>query len=340
MERFCSNPFRRLEIDHAGNARTCCHAWMPHSIGNVLKNSFFDVWNSETARRIRASIQDQTFAFCNRDICTPLVAGTVEREAVDEKYGEIRERRRTTLDRGPELFALNYDYTCNLFCRSCRPAPRRMDCAATGRLMEMQSRLVDSAFFSHARRLVITGAGEPFASEVFLHLLSTLRRERFPKIKITLRSNGNLLTPQNWERITNAHFAIDEISISIDAAEAKTYRHLRRGGDFRVLTENLSFLQKVKREKPFRLRFNFVVQSANFREMEKFVEMGKRFGCDRVTFSKLYKTRALTNREYRRAAIHLPGHPQHDALKHLLRSDLFADPVVYLGNLSSLQPRD
>ncbi len=79
-----------------------------------------------------------------------------------------------------------------------------------------------------------------------MDLFTKINEARHPSLRIDLRTNGVLLTPENWERIESVHYAVDAILISIDAATESTYRLLRRGGDFNRLLKNLEFVRELK----------------------------------------------------------------------------------------------
>jgi MoaA/NifB/PqqE/SkfB family radical SAM enzyme len=203
-------------------------------------------------------------------------------------------------------------------------------------LKKFQDSLLRSNTFKNVRRIAVTGSGDPFASKVFMDLLNKIDKNRYPNLKISLRTNGVLLTPSKWELLDNVHYAIDSISISIDAATEKTYRTLRRGGDFHKLMSNLRFLKKLKRNKRIKVGVNFVAQLANYKEMPRFVKLAKTFDCDEVAFTQLMNRGTYSPAEYLKAAVHKPTHEQHQHLIKIINKSIFRDPIVSLGNLSNL----
>ncbi|BCS88387.1 radical SAM protein [Pseudodesulfovibrio sediminis] len=52
--RFCSDPWTKLLIDLDGTANLCCGG--PTNIGNLLDQSFDELWNCEKAQKIRATV--------------------------------------------------------------------------------------------------------------------------------------------------------------------------------------------------------------------------------------------------------------------------------------------
>lgn len=336
MKRFCSHPFNRAHLSKNGDVYTCCAAWLGLPIGSIFRQSFSKAWNSPAAQKIRASILDESFRYCKEEKCPRMVSGRLEKEAGRADFSHIIQEKRVTLDKGPQLLSLNYDPSCNLHCESCRNRVKVLDKEQEEGLLRFQDSLIASDLFDSVRRLTVSGAGEVFASRVLLSLLAKIKQGEHPGLKITLRTNGLLLTPQNWQRLKNVHYAVDLISISIDAAAEETYARLRRGGDFKKLLENLAFLKEVKKTNPLRVKLNFVVQEANYREMPEFIKLAKRFDCDRVAFAKIFNLDTYQPGEYQKAAVHEPNHPQFKAFTRLINQPIFKDPIVRLRNLAHL----
>jgi MoaA/NifB/PqqE/SkfB family radical SAM enzyme len=255
----------------------------------------------------------------------------------NETFLDIIKEKKVTLDTGPRLLSLNYDTSCNLYCESCRDKVKVLDKKRQEELIRFQDALIKTDFFKKVKRLTVSGVGEVFASRVLMDLLTDkITKSRFPGLKIMLRTNGILLTPGNWERIKNVHYAIDTISISIDAAAENTYRLLRRGGDFNRLLKNLGFLKELKKKNNIKVILNFVVQKQNYREMPGFVRLAKTFDCDRVAFTKIFNLGTFNSNNYHDAAIHDPRHPEFPEFKKILAGPLLKDPMVNLKNLANL----
>lgn len=336
MERFCSHPFNKVHFPVSGKVYVCCAPWLGIPIGNIFAEPFTDIWNSPAAIKIRESILDGSFRYCKEDKCPRMMTGLVKEEVHNEAYRDIIEKKTTTLAKGPQLISLNYDNSCNLYCASCRDKVMVIGKKRQEELIRFQDSFIESDLFKNAKRLTVSGSGETFASAVYMDLFNKIERDMNPGLKITLRTNGLLLTAKNWQRIKNIHYAVDLISISIDAAANKTYRLLRRGGDFKKLLRNLEFLKELKKENNFRIKFNFVVQKANYKEMPAFVKLAKKYDCNVVAFAKIFNLGTFNSADYIRAAVHEPGNPEYKKFKKLVNKPLFKDPIVKLRNLSNL----
>jgi MoaA/NifB/PqqE/SkfB family radical SAM enzyme len=355
---FCSTPFSRAMIyGHrivrpagdvtgrnffrpAGDVYMCC--WLKTSaIGNIQHQSVEEVWNSQKAQEIRHSILDGSFKYCSRDGCPYLQTVSYEvqqREAVkDKELRDIIERELTILPYGPREILCGYDRSCNLSCPSCRTGvlvenDRREE------ILAIQSKLQNEAL-KDAHDLIISGEGDPFGSPFYRRWIQTMTRWNMPHlIKITLHTNAQLWTPEMWSTIpTEIQELVKSTIISIDAATEKTYSINRRGGDFENLLKNLEFISGLRTHGPLQhLKMSMVVQSNNFMEMIAFIDLGKRYNADVVSFSKIMNWGTFSEREYKDRAIHLPKHPRHSEYIDILNNETFNDPIVFLGNLSEI----
>ena len=147
-------------------------------------------------------------------------------------------------------------------------------------------------------------------------------------MRITLLTNGVLLTPANWERISNAQYAIDTISISVDTAAKETYNKIRRGSNFDILLNNLKLLSELKKNKDLKLKVTFVMQKQNYKEMPAFVKLMKKYSVDGFYFQKVINHRTYTEEEFRRADVRRKDHPGHEAFLEILRNPALKQPGI------------
>ncbi|MDD5618126.1 MAG: radical SAM protein [Candidatus Omnitrophica bacterium] len=72
----CPQPFQRLTIYHDGSVHPCCH-WYGATliVGNIHKDSIYNIWNSEKMRKIRSSVNDQIAMPKDCQICREVVFG-------------------------------------------------------------------------------------------------------------------------------------------------------------------------------------------------------------------------------------------------------------------------
>lgn len=337
--KFCGKPWDWFEVSDDGAIRLCCPSWLPTPIGNVLDGDVAAAWNSPEARAIRDSILDGSFRFCVRGDCPYIQSGAMpDRAAVTDP------RHRAVLEQGmltaspPVHFTLSYDESCNLSCPSCRTEKHLLPRSAE-RIDRIHDRLGAWLFGTprgDAFTVQMSGAGDPFASRQFRTWLFTVDGKDFPGLRLHLQTNGVMFTRKNWERMSRLHGHLETVWVSFDAATPETYARIRRGGHWDQLQENVQMMDELRRDGLIgHLRVDFVVQQRNFREMPALLEHLRRFPhLDAVSFM-LIRDLGTYAGEFADHAIWQEGHPQFGEFLEVLRSPLFDDPRVLLGNMAS-----
>lgn len=344
--RFCPRPFEHFEVMHGfgkdqaerfGDVYVCCAGWLNKPIGNYLEQDLNTIWNSDAAKEIRASILDGSFRYCNKQACSLIQNDELLRVAVMSPKFQNYYKGGTELSQPPMYFYLCYDRSCNLSCKSCR---NEMVFFTSGigyeNPMRLNEKLIQDVFTeSTERRIVlsITGSGDPFASPVFRDLLERIDPEKFPGLEIELFTNGLLMTPNHWLKIQHLAKCIRKISVSIDAASTETYTQVR-GGSWTQLTKNMQFISELRRDgKIASFCTNFVVQTANFREIPDFVTFCHNLNVDRVHFSLISNWSTWAPEEFDQQCIWRKDHAQFGELLEVLKNPILDHPIVSLGSL-------
>jgi len=329
---FCPHPFPTLETTHTGLAFVCCPVWLPTPIG-TLDTEADALWNGEVAQKIRRSIVDGSFAYCDHRHCSFITNRTLpprESEAARSILDDYAVKG--TVDRLPHYVTLSHDKSCNLSCPSCRSrtyVANKTKQAALDRLTETSI----LPLLRHAERVNITGSGDPFGSNHFRNLVRRLAEPDFAALRIDLHTNGQLWDERAWTELAlqgRVHYA----QISIDAATARTYEIVRRGGSFERLLGNLAFVKRLRESGEIaELEFSMVVQARNFREMPSFVSLGRAYGADWVSFQMIRKRDIFSTREFDAAFIGNPDHGDYLEFLDVLRSPELAAADVRMGNV-------
>jgi sulfatase maturation enzyme AslB (radical SAM superfamily) len=340
--RFCPNPFQQLDVYESGDARVCCQSWLPKEIGNVGAASVAEVWNSEAAQEIRASILDGSFRYCDHRACPVIQDGrlsTLEDARKNPDFTEIIEQGKTRLDTLPGFTNLCNDLSCNLWCPSCRSERiNHTEGDAFEKAKELQER-IEQALFSEPTdrpfRVNVTGSGDPFASKVFRQFLYGLDGADFPNLRISLQTNGVLLTPRNWARMEKIHENIDQVIVSFDAATSETYAKTRRGGHWDTLLKNVRNLGALRQAGKLNyLRLDFVVQQANYHEIPAFVDLAESLGADHACFSLILDWGSWSRALFEVQCVWKKTHPEFDDFIQTLRHPNLGRGNVILGNLT------
>jgi organic radical activating enzyme len=332
---FCQFPFDFAQIDPLGQMYLCCPQTLPEAAGDLVSADFMDTWNSERAIAIRESILDGSYRYCSEATCGYLQSKSLPRkDAVrNKRHREIIDNNLTRIEQGPLTINMSYDRSCNLSCPSCRKGMVVLKGKSKENAEVIHDRVVNRSL-KNVEELIITGSGDPFGSRLFYSFLRSFDPSTAPGLRITLSTNGLLLTPKTWDSICNT--AINKIDISVDAAEPFTYA-LNRGGDWETLLENLQFvggLRKAGKIKSFEL--HFVVQANNFREMKKFVEIGLDVAADHICFKQIVNWGTYSEEDYLGRAVQIASHPLHEEFLQVINDPLFRINTVYMHDLFAL----
>jgi hypothetical protein len=324
----CHHPFTRLEITPYGFVHPCCAALVPTAIGNIESEDAATIIASEKAQKMRRSMLDGSYKYCNHLACPLMVnellprksdAATVGDAALaaavageDDTIAEIRD------------LAFGYDWSCNLSCPSCRRETIIETHKQSGERSHHIQRHV-APLLPKLRSLHINNAGEFLFSRPSRELLQSIDPTRHANLKIDLISNGTLLTEREWQKFANIHGLVRTIRISTDAATKETFEVLRRGAHWESFLENLKFIGAMRRRGGIELlMLAFTYQLRNFREMPAFVGFAESVGADKVSFQRLIPTASMTHEEYVANAVHLPTHPLHAEFLTVLK-----DPALH-----------
>ncbi|HEX2926402.1 MAG TPA: radical SAM protein [Ruminiclostridium sp.] len=362
---FCVKPFVHFDISLDNRAVCCCESWLPGTYNGCIEDmTLEEMWNSEQMQGLRQSVLDGTYTYCSKEKCPYLTseafplytreelqkvvdaeAGSIELEdslKLVEDFGPWIRRMfegKTVMDIFPATYNLVYDETCNLRCPSCRPDnivythggeyERRL--AAHKKLFSD----IEKNGYENVRGFYVTGAGDPFASSIYRSLLYNFDGSKYPQLKFYIMTNGIMLTPEAWEKMSKIHSNIESIFITMDAATSDTYKKTRVNGDFDRLLKNMEFLGKKRKENKLKkLYLAFIVQKKNYREMVDAIAIAKRLNADQLAFSSLDDWQSWDIEEYKKNAVCSPDHEEYAQLLEILRSPEFDDPVVGLGNIT------
>lgn len=337
---FCGRPFENIRIEWDGSIRVCCYIKEP--LGNVFQDDIEDIWNSGCAKKIRDSILDQSYKYCDKKFChiAARTNNVVRGNGIPGDSEIDSDMKKTISSCQPKRFEFAHDHSCNIYCTSCRKRISHIPKSTVKKLIKFQEDLIKKDFIRNVEFFNISGAGEPFASKVYLDLMKRINQIEFPKLKIDFLTNGLLLTPRMWKNLERLHYAVNVINVSIDAAAESTYKKVRRGGNFKRLQKNLEHLSQLRTNNKCKgLGFRYVVYSENFHEMVEFVKLGQRFNCDWIYFQLIVKFSVFTDDEYRRLAVHNKNHPGHKDFLKILRDPIFNEKNVFLQNIKPFREK-
>ncbi|MFC1654072.1 radical SAM protein [Patescibacteria group bacterium] len=333
----CTMPYEWFEITPNGDVYTCCPTWLPKPIGNILEKEGDDLWNGKAAQKIRRSVIDGSFKYCDKKICPNIIRkkGPVKKlsEINDSQIKKHIKNSKYKLNYGPKIINCAFDRSCNLSCPSCR-AKQIIAMGKDRKKVLLTIDKINKYYAKNITKLIITGSGDPFGSPYFFDWLRNMKPKDFPNLKsIHLHTNGQLFTKKSWDMIKPIRSKIKSVEISIDAATENTYKKNRRGGSFKRLLKNLSYISSLKKKGQIKYaRISFVVQNNNYKEMFDFTKLGSELKFDDIYFSKLLNWGTFSTKEYKSRAVHSPTHPNHVKLLSELNK-IKNLPKVNIGNL-------
>lgn len=293
-DKVCLEPFNTVSIDQRGNVRMCgCQAWMPTSIGNIFNNSLEELLESDLAKRIRQSIRDGTYQYCNENTCGMITNDLLSSKEDLEKHtipsAGWKLYTDETESKTPVTYFIAGDSVCNLSCPSCRTHVVS-DPAVVREKKHRNLNVLTEQMFSNTETnnvdIHISTTGEVFASNLLFGFLKTFPLSRYPNSRFWIQTNG-LLIMKKWQQIEFLANNIAEIAVTADSCRPDVYAKLRRGGRFNDLEKNLQFLQQLKQKHGFTIEIRMVVQCDNSDEISDFYCWAKSHGADTVAFTRI-----------------------------------------------------
>jgi hypothetical protein len=326
----CPEPFNRFDIGPSGEVLVCCGHWLPTSIGDFQRDSVPEILNSPAALKIRRSVTDGTYKYCNHLECGAMTQGTLARfeELTDARARKAVETGDHHVD-GVENVLFAFDQSCNLSCPSCR---QEMIIERVSKSDE-KARAVEEKLLPLLPRIKVLNlnpAGELFASKPSRKLLELINDERCPDLLIDIISNGTLFSETEWNKFPGVHNKVRSVRISVDAAHKSTFEKLRRLGQHDIFVRNMGFLSGLRAKGTIpELKFSFTYQRDNFLEMPDFVAFCREMNCDFVIFERLQNLGAFTGDEYRQRAVHSRDHASYGQFIDVIRQPIFRQQSVW-----------
>jgi sulfatase maturation enzyme AslB (radical SAM superfamily) len=333
---FCLSPFINIHISVIGEVHLCpCPGWGDTRIGNILTETLEQMLSSPKAQRIRQSIIDGTYDYCDENQCALIINGNLN-TADTLPLNVARQIEDASLHDMPYEIALNVDSTCNLSCPSCRTKVTKISEEDIARQEEISQRIFQNIFSkpsSQRIHLVTSGAGEVFSSPMIQSFLGLLNLKDFPNIAISLHSNG-LLAEKNWHRVKHIESAISNVTISVDAARPDTYEKIRRGGQWPDILRSLEFLKNKKEAVGFKFNTRMIVQQSNFREILEFYSLCKLYNVDRVEYSRLTNWNTWDKHEFKTHDVFNNLHPEKIIALDLINQAKLLPDTWFEGNFN------
>ena len=167
------------------------------------------------------------------NIAAPIVGKPLRyHEAADPAYAP-------TTDRKPVCLYLETTNRCNLLCTTCPRTYAELEPPAD-MSWELFTKIVDQS--PDIARVVLHGVGEPMLVDDLPRMIKYLKDRG---AYVLFNTNGTVLNAKNGRAIADA--GLDELRVSLDAADAKTFLLVRGKNYFNRIVRNVRAFQEAQK---------------------------------------------------------------------------------------------
>jgi len=196
-------------------------------------------------------------------------------------YSEGRSAKSVACANLPLSVLVEVTSKCNLSCRMCNiHHNNRSGIDISQKLLEITYILAEVANLIHSY-----GLGEALIRKDIVEIVGNY------KLKgafVSIVTNGMLLKEDISRGFVEK--SLDSLALSIDSANEKIFKDIRRGADLNIIKKNIKVLNEIKKSKNKNkpdLAMNVVIQKSNFYELADIIRLAKELGIYYVTFSPI-----------------------------------------------------
>ena len=197
-------------------------------------------------------------------------------------FEAVDEQRDAHADNPPVCLYLEVTNRCNLLCETC---PRTFEDLEPPADMSWKlfTRIVDQV--PGLARAVLHGVGEPMMVRALPDMIRYLKERG---VYVLFNTNGTLLRPSKFQELIDT--GLDELRVSLDAADAATYKQIR-GRDFfarivRDVRRFVTFQQERGAETP-RVSLWLTGLKQTIGQLPEFVRLAAEMGVREVYLQRL-----------------------------------------------------
>jgi MoaA/NifB/PqqE/SkfB family radical SAM enzyme len=155
-------------------------------------------------------------------------------------FEAVGERRSRLADRPPVCIYLEVTNRCNLLCETCPRTFEELEPPAD-MSWALFTAIIDQV--PALARVVLHGVGEPMLVKDLPRMIRYLKERG---VYVLFNTNGTLLAPRKRREIIET--GLDELRVSLDAAEAETFLKVRGKDMFNRIVRNVSEFTALQRE--------------------------------------------------------------------------------------------
>jgi len=207
---------------------------------------------------------------------------TLDRTKNPRRYFENVAARGPQAETKPVCLYLEVTNRCNLLCETCPRTFEALEPPADMSL-DMFRSIVDQV--PHLQRAVLHGVGEPM---LVRELPDMIRYLKARGVYVLFNTNGTLLREKRFSQLIES--GLDELRISLDAADAKTYAMVRGKPFFDRIVRDVTKLTEYQRvagaENP-RVSLWLTGLKETIEQLPDFVRLAARMGVHEVHLQRL-----------------------------------------------------
>lgn len=281
----CLAPWKSLYFGFRGKVSVCCFN-KTHVVGQYPEQSIREIWKGEKVTQIQEALKKGDFSLGCNGCQTLIEAGN---------YSGLPAKNFDHLPGNANGYPSKIDFElsneCNLECIMCRGEFSSAIRKNREKLPPIQT-VYDAAFIeqleefiphlSHAHFL----GGEPFLIPIYLDIWERMIQLN-PGIRISIQTNGTILTKRIQQILAKANF---EIAVSIDSIEKENYEQIRKNGNFDKLMENIRFFRTYCRERNTAFHLSYCPMVQNREELPEVIALANKLDCP-VFFNTVFYPR-------------------------------------------------
>lgn len=281
-KKICYNPWTHFEVNNPnGDVTMCCDVGT--IMGNVNHNSIEEIWNGVPFQKARKEM----YSIGGEKMCSPnclLLNGGKNYQSFSwyqqtphdsecYKNSQINEieisQGKTILESEPRWMRFMLTYDCNYECYHCyQEGDRALS-------IQLPKSFIDSVIEkSPYFQFKFLFGGEPLLDKNFPVMLrnANVNFNRFGMV-----TNGSLIHKYQ-DIISSVDWSF--ISVSLDAANSKSYLALRKSSQWDRIVNNLKILSDMKKQRHFVLTTSMTLNTVNYNEILEFTRLSVGFGAD------------------------------------------------------------
>lgn len=287
LETFCEFPFTRVRVNSEGWAAMCCFQRPdPKSsdspyIGNLLQNTFDEIWFSPLADEVRSeTAEHKLHKLCHVPGCPFLgIKNLPIKRVTYSEYPTFLEIDLPNTHCNVGLENPNEEHPACIMCERAAPFFKPEE----DRLKEILPKL--RHIMPNLHQIHIQGIAEPFYKGLMFEILDWLDFDKYKdQITISTTTNGTLFKPSvRQEYLKRVPKSIT--NFSIDAATPATFEKIRILPVFDKVLENLYAFSKERNSSRQYLRIHNNINILNVHEVVGMVHIAQKAGVEVLEFS-------------------------------------------------------